>query len=87
MVSYSYLLKRIFFITFVSFSLWNENGLGAITLETRLTQGHDLLIVVAIVASWKKCPLINQSVSSRHFEEDSYEASFQGRNPSQFGRS
>ena len=39
------------------------------------------------VVSWKKCPLINQSVSSRHFVEDSYGASFQGRNPSQFRRS
>ena len=45
MVYYSYLLKRIFLITFVSFSLWNENGLGAITLETRLTQGHDCCFV------------------------------------------
>ena len=43
MVYYSYLLKRISLIWLVSFSLRNENGLGAITLETRLTQAHDLL--------------------------------------------
>ena len=42
---------------------------------------------VMICCFVEKCALINQSVSSRPFVEDSYGASFQGRNSSQFRRS
>ena len=71
------LIKNDLFDPRDNFFLRNEKGLGAITLETRLTGS-------LFVVSWKKCPLINQSVSSRPFVEDSYGASFQGRNSSQF---
>ena len=74
------LIKNDVFDPRDNFFLRNEKGLGAITLETRLTGS-------LFVVSWKKCPLINQSVSSRPFVEDSYGASFRGRNSSQFRRS